>query len=143
MFYYDSCSCQTAIFSYQRESDVLYLSVSGTLDMRRVGEAVSRRRLRLGMTQRDLAAAAGISQPHVSAIETGQSAVGLEVMAQVARALAASVDDLLRDAGWLEGTGLEGELSAVYEAMSDVDRRTLIEIGRVLLEAREGLPMQP
>ncbi len=48
-----------------------------------------------GMTQAELAKAAGISVPYLSQIETGNRVGKMEVLAAVAKALGLSIDDIV------------------------------------------------
>lgn len=48
-----------------------------------------------GLTQQQLANAAGISKPYLSQLESGQRKGTVEVMARIARALNVSLDDLV------------------------------------------------
>lgn len=52
-------------------------------------------RLAAGMTQVELAAAAGVSRPHLSKIETGTENPSLDLAAALARAVGADLADLL------------------------------------------------
>jgi DNA-binding XRE family transcriptional regulator len=59
-----------------------------------------------GMTMAELAAAAGISQPHLSDIENGKKTGSVEVLKRIAIALKVDLDDLVvweQDPGAREG----------------------------------------
>ena len=51
------------------------------------GEVLLRLRKRAGLTQVQLSAASGVSQPHISEIETGNHRPGVDVAKMLARAL--------------------------------------------------------
>ena len=55
-----------------------------------------RRRLALGLTQAEVSARAGLSQPNLAAIEAGRRPLGAAVEGRLAAALAARPSDLLR-----------------------------------------------
>jgi len=60
-------------------------------------ERIRHIRLEKGMTQIELAKAAGITQPTLSLIESGRSGASFRVAARIAAALEISVDSLLTD----------------------------------------------
>ncbi|MEU8773422.1 helix-turn-helix transcriptional regulator [Streptomyces sp. NPDC048606] len=53
----------------------------------RIAQAVHDRRTRLGWSQRNLAEAAGMRQPHVSRLEAAKSLPSLDVLRRVAEAM--------------------------------------------------------
>lgn len=108
-------------------------------DLRQLGRAVSELRRAKGLSQRALAAAAGVSRPHVRNVEEASGSPGLVVVVKIAGALGVTVDDLLRAAGWLPGPDLAEDLASVYEDLSVEDREVLLNIGRVLQEAHRGV----
>lgn len=66
-----------------------------TDDTPNTGEAVARRRYRLGLTQEQLAEAAGLSTNAVKSIERGARQGRMDTLAKLARALGCSTTDLL------------------------------------------------
>ena len=59
--------------------------------LRAIGEEVRRLRDDAGLSQRSVAASAGIAQSHLSRIEAGEAEPGLEVMLRLARVLGADL----------------------------------------------------
>lgn len=57
-----------------------------------IGKRIKSFRLQLGMTQQDLAAAAGITKANVCNIEAGKYSVGLDVLNKIANALGVKVE---------------------------------------------------
>ncbi|PZR34879.1 helix-turn-helix domain-containing protein [Caulobacter segnis] len=57
-------------------------------ELRTIGQAVRRRRLELGMSQEELADAAGLHRNYVGGIERGERNVGVKAILVLARALA-------------------------------------------------------
>lgn len=55
-------------------------------------------RLRLGLSQQDLAAMAGVSRQTISSVESGQTALSITIALRLAKALGCQVEDLF----WLE-----------------------------------------
>lgn len=54
-------------------------------------------RLRRGWSQRTLAEAAGMKQPHIARLESGQNDPSLGTMRRLAKALGISLEDLVRE----------------------------------------------
>lgn len=65
------------------------------------GRRVRDRRLKLGLSQVELAAACGIHDTYVSSIESGHRNVGLDIIVRLARALDTDPGTLLRGIGRL------------------------------------------
>lgn len=113
------------------------------LDMRALGLALTRRREALGWTTYRLAERAGITDPYVRELEKGHGKrVGVMMLAKLARALDASMDDLLRDAGFMpvpvgRENGAGDDLAALLTELTPAERRTLFRVGQALLELRE------
>jgi len=63
------------------------------------GRRVRERRLKLGLSQVELAAACGIHDTYVSSIESGHRNVGLDIIVRLARALDVDPGTLLRGIG--------------------------------------------
>ena len=68
----------------------------------RFGAAVRRRRIELGLTQEDLAQAAGLSQRYISVLERGENSPTLNVIFRICRALDVSPMELLESV-WKQG----------------------------------------
>jgi len=67
-----------------------------------LGQAIRTIRQEVGLTQKDLAIAAGIDQSYLSMIESGQRGnPGTRIIARLAQALQVSIDDLAARAGYM------------------------------------------
>jgi len=67
-----------------------------------LGQAIRAVRKQAGLSQKELADAAGIDQSYMSMIESGQRRnPGTRIMARLAQALQVSIDDLAARAGYL------------------------------------------
>jgi transcriptional regulator with XRE-family HTH domain len=82
---------------------------------RRLGENVTVRRLRAGMSRRELGLRAAVSTRRLAQVEEGGAAATLDVWVRIAGALDASLDDLLAGVGWVsfQGQSKPGEGSYV------------------------------
>lgn len=111
--------------------------------MTTIGNRLKDVREEKGLTQRDVARAAGISQSTYSDLERGDSAGrSLEVLAQVAKGIGVSADYLLgieqevqsKGRGKLVLTPQERELLALVRDVRPKTRRTVLRIVRDLHE---------
>lgn len=59
---------------------------------KRIGRRVAQLRAEAGMTQRQLAEAAGLSHPHIARIELGAYNVGVDTLQAIANAFGKNVD---------------------------------------------------
>ena len=77
----------------------------GSAEAASIGKRIREVRRSRGMTQVQLAEAAGISASHMGDIETGRSSFSVEVLQKICRALHVSADSILLTAMWehLEG----------------------------------------
>lgn len=67
------------------------------LDYKSIGQRIRACRLRLELSQEQLAEHAGVSPTHMSNIETGTTHVSLTTLVSIANALGVTADDLLCD----------------------------------------------
>jgi transcriptional regulator with XRE-family HTH domain len=87
-----------------------------------VGEFIRQQRENAQQSIRDLARAAGVSNPYLSQIERGIRRPSAEILQQIARALEISAESLYVRAGILDGT--PPAASSVPEAIMNDDRLT-------------------
>jgi len=87
-----------------------------------VGEFIRQQREHAQQSIRDLARAAGVSNPYLSQIERGIRRPSADILQQSARALEISAETLYVRAGILDGT--PPETSSVPEAINNDERLT-------------------
>ena len=80
----------------------------------RIGTAIKALRAAKGLSGRKLAAAAGVSQPFLSQLESGQTSVAIATLYRIAAALDVSASDIL-----------PGPLNAEFEVHRAADRQRL------------------
>ena len=61
----------------------------------KLGQEIRERRLAIGISQEELASAAGLHRTYIGSIERGERNVSLQNIVAIARALSASPSDLL------------------------------------------------
>lgn len=69
--------------------------MANTSVTQKLGKRIRLLRREAGLTQEQLALAAGTSQTHISSIETGQQGAGIVLLDKLARALGVSVADVM------------------------------------------------
>ena len=67
------------------------------IDYKAIGLRIKTARTRKGLTQGNIAQLTGLSTPHISNIETGNTKLGLPTIIHLANVLDVSVDELLCD----------------------------------------------
>lgn len=106
-----------------------------------VGEFIRQQRENAQQSIRDLARAAGVSNPYLSQIERGIRRPSAEILQQIARALEISAESLYVRAGILDGT--PPAASSVPEAIMNDERLTaeqrqsLLSVYRTFVSANE------
>ncbi len=109
------------------------------MDYYQIGQRIRKYRKAYGLSQEALAERVGISVPHMSHIETGNTKLSLPVLVALAQALEVRTDDLLFDASRKE----RGALSAALEAeLEDCSARELEFLTELLRNARIALRKQ-
>ena len=93
----------------------------------RLGERVRTRRNGRGMTRKELAAAAGVSERHLGNLELGVGNASVLILLQVASALNCSPADFLKD------EERSAELSLIRELLANHDESTLRRVREAIL----------
>ena len=62
----------------------------------RFGAALREKRMRIGMTQSDLAQLSGLNRSYISEIENGRESISLDRAENLAKAVGSSLSDLLK-----------------------------------------------
>ncbi len=100
------------------------LSVSSRHLAERLGGRIRERRLALGLTLVQTAAAADVSVSHLSSIETGANLPSLPILARIAAVLELALQDVLREVGGSGGSiqvGRLDEREAGLQRLSDAE----------------------
>lgn len=110
-----------------------------------VGEFIRQQRESAQKSIRDLARAAGVSNPYLSQIERGIRRPSADILQQIARALEISAETLYVRAGILDGT--PPEVSSVSEAiqadeqLTNDQKQSLLSVYRTFLSANSADPV--
>lgn len=109
-----------------------------------VGEFIRQQRENAQKSIRDLARAAGVSNPYLSQIERGIRRPSADILQQIARALEISAETLYVRAGILDGT--PPEVSSVPESiladehLTNEQKQSLLSVYRSFLSANSVDP---
>ena len=102
-----------------------------TLKVGSLGDYIRDQRKSAQYSLRQLAAAAGVSNPYLSQIERGLKKPSAEILQQIAKALRISAETLYVHAGFLEDRGSSSDVVAAIlsdPAIGDRHKRVLIDI---------------
>lgn len=101
------------------------------LNYEQIGKRIRKMRKDCGMTQGMLAEAVGISNPHMSNIETGKTKLSLPLLAGIANALGTTLDSLACDSLQYGGYIFEGEIVEELKKCSAEERRFMSRFIRI------------
>jgi transcriptional regulator with XRE-family HTH domain len=96
---------------------------SGRRQLEALGELIRKQRQQAELTLRDLAERANVSNPYLSQIERGLHEPSVRVLRAIANALNLSAEQLLVQAGVLEGTELDAPAAPGVEEAVNADPR--------------------
>jgi transcriptional regulator with XRE-family HTH domain len=108
-----------------------------------VGEFIRTQRSAAQVSVRELARAAGVSNPYLSQVERGLRKPSAEILSQIARGLKISAETLYEQAGILDRrSGTAGTVAAIRadEALSERHKAVLLELYETY--AREHIAQQ-
>lgn len=98
------------------------------IDYKGIGQRVKIARIKKSLTQETVAEKVGITPPHMSNIETGNTKVSLPTLILIANALSVSVDTLLCDTVVTSKVVFEREAKEIFEDCSEYETRVLVDV---------------
>lgn len=104
-------------------------------DYKAIGQRIKTARLRKGLTQGAIAEATGLSTPHISNIETGNTKLGLPTIIHIANVLEVSVDELLCDNINHSEAIFHNELTELLKDCSVDELHIIAELAKVIKKA--------
>lgn len=105
------------------------------IDYKAIGARIKVARIRKGITQGAIAKLAGLSTPHISNIETGNTKLGLPTIIHLANVLDVSVDELLCDNIQRSEAIYSNELAELLMDCSVDELHIIAEIVKVIKKA--------
>ena len=104
-----------------------------------LGERIREKRVKKGLTQDKLAAAIGVSNPHVSNIERGRTKVSLPTLVDICNVLDTTLDELLCN-DLRKGKGIiDRNISDEIKNCSEKDSKVLYSIVRAVVECLKDM----
>ncbi len=98
------------------------------MDYYKIGQQIRKIRRAHGLSQEELAEKVGISVPHMSHIETGNTKLSLPVFVDIANALEVRADDLLDSPAETTVSSSLDEIAAVLERCSAQESKVIAEV---------------
>lgn len=98
------------------------------MDYYKIGQQIRKVRRAHGLSQEELAEKVGISVPHMSHIETGNTKLSLPVFVDIANALEVRTDDLLDNPAETTVSSSLDEIAAVLERCSAQESKVIAEV---------------
>ena len=105
------------------------------IDYKAIGLRIKTARTRKGLTQGNIAQLTGLSTPHISNIETGNTKLGLPTIIHLANVLDVSVDELLCDNIHRSEQIYFHELSGLLQDCSVDELHIISELAKVIKKA--------
>lgn len=105
------------------------------IDYKAIGLRIKAARARKGLTQGHIAQLTGLSTPHISNIETGNTKLGLPTIIHLANVLDVSVDELLCDNIHRSEQIYCDELSELVQGCSVDELHIISELAKVVKKA--------
>lgn len=102
------------------------------LDYKAIGRRMKEKRMERGLTQEQIVDLTGISNSHISNIETGKTKVGLPTLVLIANCLQVTTDDLLCDNLVSSVNTYKNEISKVTEDCDDIEVRIIADTCKAL-----------
>ena len=102
------------------------------IDYKAIGVRIKAARTRKGVTQGSIARITGLSTPHISNIETGNTKLGLPTIIHLANVLDVSVDELLCDNIHRSEKIFHNELSELLQDCTVDELHIIAELAKVI-----------
>ncbi len=105
------------------------------LDYKAIGKRIKVARIRMEITQEQLADEVSVSPTHLSNIETGSTRVSLTTIVKIANALGVTVDDLLCDNLVKARPQFERDMQSLLDDCNDHEVRIAYKVAKAAVEA--------
>ncbi len=103
-----------------------------------LGKRIREERLRIGLTQEQIAEYIDVSTTYIGFVERGERSVTLEKLALLAECFHVSIDSLLREASEnASDKRLFDELCFLWNAASTEDKRLIVSISNVIVNRHD------
>lgn len=99
-----------------------------------IGKRIKIARIRIGISQENLAELVNLSPSHMSNIETGTTKVSLTAIVKIANALSVTVDDLLCDNLIRAKPQFEDDIKLLLDACDDYEIRIVKDLLTTIID---------
>ena len=108
------------------------------MDYTRLGQRIREERLKLNLTQAQLAEAIDISDTYVGQIERGERSLTLDTLVRLVNRLGVTIDYLLKD--YVENTddNILNQFRQIIDGQSDRDKHMAIDVLKVMFTHLDG-----
>lgn len=124
---------ENIIVTKRTELGVMRVDENNMLIRKRLGENIRKCRVQRGLTQLELADAAGFGEEHCKQVEYGNKALSIYNLCAVAKVLNVSTDYLLF------GSTKESELENIFHLLDDMSVKQLEYVEKMILLFRETM----
>lgn len=111
------------------------------LDFKAIGKRIKIARIRINLTQENVAEKIGITSQHVSNIETGNSSVSLTTLVAIANLLQVSVDELLCDTVLKSKHVFSKEADEIFKDCNEYEVRVLVDVLKTTKNSMRNVKM--
>lgn len=108
------------------------------MDRKLLGRRIREERLRIGLTQEQIAEKVNVSTTYIGFIERGERSVTLEKLILLAECFQLPIDDLLHDAQTQEPESKERQLKMLWNMASCEEQDTILSIIKVITGKTNG-----
>lgn len=103
------------------------------MDYRNLGKRIKEERLKLNLTQEQLAEYTDISTSYMGQIERGERKVTLETLVKITNKLNVSIDYLLKDSVNIDSDNCINQIKQLFDGKSQAHKEMAIDVIRVML----------
>ena len=103
------------------------------MDRKALGKRIRAERLRLNLTQEQLAECIGVSSAYAGLVERGERSVTLEKLIQIANTLHVTIDYLLTDSTEVSDDGSFALLKKLWYQASPDEQALILDIAKSIL----------
>lgn len=108
------------------------------MDRKLLGRRIREERLRIGLTQEQIAEKINVSTTYIGFIERGERSVTLEKLVLLAECFQLPIDALLHDAPTQEPAARERQMKILWNKASDEEQDTILSIVKVIVNKTNG-----
>jgi transcriptional regulator with XRE-family HTH domain len=102
------------------------------MDYKALGKRIREERLKLKLTQEQLAESIDVSNSYVGQIERGERSVTLDTLVRIVNRLGVTVDYLLKESIDLEDSNFQNQLKQIFDGRTTADKQMALDVLKVM-----------